>query len=190
MITNRDMKTLRFIDEFHVAHTSTLCLFYGSLRVTQNRLKELVRMKELDRIRYHYTQEYIYYKKRKPSQLRHELLLTDFYRELGRRVNSENIRFKKEFTGIDGIRPDGLVGFKGIDGMIKTYFVEVEISKKGLDLDKYVMTYADDECWNKLLPVFPDMVVITDDKIKWDNKNGQFKVYRVGTDFTGDWDFI
>ncbi|WP_193774795.1 hypothetical protein [Vallitalea guaymasensis] len=153
---------IEFIEEFRVANTSTICeLFYPSLRVAQIRLKKMTELQELKRHRYYYTNEYIYYKKRN-NQLRHDLILTNFYRELNR--ISKVIRFDKEFDKIKGIRPDGFIVYS-VNGLNYIAFVEVEISKKGLDLEKYKRLYLGCE-YKEHLPVFPLIIIITNNKIK------------------------
>lgn len=162
MLNEADYKTIEFIHEFKVASTSTITeLFYSSKRTAQKHLTNLVKYKELKRERHSYSDEYIYYIKRS-KQMRHNLLLTDYYRELNRKV--EIVAFYKEFNKINGIRPDGFVAY--IENKTnKIAFIEVEISNKGLDLKKYYDTYVMGE-HNGILPTFPKIIVVSDKKHK------------------------
>jgi hypothetical protein len=81
MITARDMQVVEFLKEYKAASTATLAkIFYPSLRVCQNRLNELAKAKQVSRIRRGVNTEYVYYIKAPPKQLKHKLLVTDFYR--------------------------------------------------------------------------------------------------------------
>ncbi|WP_427340768.1 hypothetical protein [Caloranaerobacter sp. DY30410] len=161
MITKRDREVINFIKKFKVATTSTIAeLFYPSLRVAQRRLMTLVSHRELKRERYYINQEYMYYIK-KPKQLRHRLLLTDFYREI-HKLGFEIEYFDNEVI-IDDIRPDGLLAYRYQN---KAYiaFVEVEISNKGLNISKYKKLLKTGK-YKKYFPVFPIIIAITDHKI-------------------------
>lgn len=176
MITKRDGKVLDFVEEFKVASTSTINeLFYKNIRVAQRRLKLMVETKDLKRERYHFTDEYVYYYK-KTTQQRHDLLLTDFYRELNKIVNI--VSFKKEFTKIEGIRPDGVVVYQYRN---KNYvaFVEVEISNKGFDTEKYKEMYRNKN-YKGILPTFPLIIAITNQKIE----KTPFEIIKIDTDLT------
>lgn len=165
---------IEFIEEFRIANTSTICeLFYPSLRVAQIRLKKMTELQELKRHRYYYTNEYIYYKKRN-NQLRHDLILTNFYRELNR--ISKVIRFDKEFDKIKGIRPDGFTAYR-IKNKNYIAFIEVELSKKGLDMDKYKKLYLSRK-YKDFMPVFPLIIILCDHKIKMGNMPFQVKIIK------------
>ncbi|MCP3925561.1 MAG: hypothetical protein GY714_23580 [Desulfobacterales bacterium] len=175
MITTRDNKVLEFIDEYKVACTSTIAeLFYPSRRMAQNRLRKLVDVGEIKRTRYYYMEEYIYYQK-KNNQFKHNLVLTNFYRELHKR--SKIIRFNKEFTYFDGLRPDAFIVFS-IGNSKYIAFVEVELSKKGFDLGKYKKLYMSEK-YKECLPVFPLIMVISDHKIK---ESDEFNIIKIDTE--------
>ncbi len=160
MITSRDKKVVEFIERFKIANTSTIHeLFYPSLRVTQNRLKVLVDHGEVKRSRSHINMEYLYYIK-KPRQLKHSLLLTDFYRELNKIVNV--VDFKNELA-IEHLRCDGFVAYK-VNERGYIAFIEVEISNKGLDIGKY-KKLLDTGLYKAYFPTFPKLIAITNKSI-------------------------
>jgi len=162
MITDRDYEVIEFLKSYKVASTDTIAeLFYnGKLRTAQYRLKCLAEKKQIKRSREAVTNQYIYYTK-KPAQLRHSLLITDFYRELNRYTSSV-VFFARE-PDVCGKRPDAVFGYK-INGCECLGLLEVEISNKGFDRDKY--------CNKKFLdffPIAPKLFIVTNQtKIKKD----------------------
>lgn len=175
MVTAKDKEVLQFIEKFKVATTSTISeLYYHNLKWTQRRLKKLYDNKYLKRERDHFTSEYYYYI-RKTRQLRHDLLLTNFYREMNKIVDIE--LFEKEFT-IENMRADGLIAYRHKNkGYIA--FVEVQIANIPLDVEKYESLYKSGK-YKKYFPVFPLIYAITDKKIP----NTTLKVIRINEDMS------
>jgi len=154
MITRRDQDVIKILDRFKAAKTSTICeLFYGSYRVCTRRLSKLTQEGVIKRERDGWSSEYIYYIKR-PKQMRHSILLTDFYRELHKIADIKKFIPEPVFSNI---RPDAVVGF--VLGRSRLALVEVEISNKGFDRKKY-----DAFDWTKYFPVEPELIVISDRK--------------------------
>lgn len=155
----RDKKVIEFIQEYKVATTETIKeLFYPSLRVAQNRLKLMYDNKILQRDRDYYTSQYYYYIK-KPIQVRHCQLLTDFYRHLSKKAHIE--LFEKEFI-IENVRPDALVAYRYTN---RNYiaFVEIELSNTP-NIEKYEKLYQSGQ-YKDYFPVFPLIYYVTDKKI-------------------------
>lgn len=175
IVTDRDRKVIDFLNTFKVATTDTIQeLFYPSLRVAQKRLKLMYENKLLKRTRDNFTSQYCYYIK-KPKQMRHCLLLTDFYREMNRLTDIE--LFEKEIT-IDNIRPDGLIAYKyKKKGFIAC--IEVQISNEPLDVEKYEKLFKSGK-YKKYFPVFPLVYAITDRKILYT----ELKIIRVNEDMS------
>lgn len=174
IVTNRDKKVLAFLDEFRIATTDTIQeLFYPSLRVAQTRLKLLYDNKLIKRDRDHFTSQYYYYIK-KPKQLRHDLLLTNFYREINKLADIE--LFKKEFT-VDNIRADGLIAYKRNKRYIA--FAEVQIANTPLDILKYEKLYKSNQ-YKKYFPTFPFIYAITDKKIP----SSSLKIIQINEDMS------
>jgi len=172
MITERDSEVIKFIEQFKTAHTSTIAeLFYPSLQVAQRRLKILHRDKVIKRERYYVSDEYFYYIK-KPKQIRHKLILTDFYREI--KMIGLDIQFFQNEMNLGDIIPDGILAFKYKD---KNYIacVEVEISNKGFDISKYKRFFKSEE-YKKYFPVFPLIIAITNQSI---HDVQEFKVIKI-----------
>lgn len=160
MITDRDKQVLEFLRKFKVATTDTIAdIFYPSLRVAQRRLKILYENKALKRDREHFTSQFYYYIQ-KPKQLRHSILLTDFYRELNKIANIEF--FESEFA-IEHVRADALAAYR-IKNRGYIAFVEVQIANMPLDIEKYENLYRS-ELYKKYFPVFPLIIAITDKNI-------------------------
>lgn len=175
IVTNRDKEVLLFIEKFKVATTDTIWqLFYPSLRVSQTRLKLLHDNKLIKRDRDHFTSQYYYYI-RKPRQLRHDLLLTDFYREMDRKAEIE--LFKKEFT-IGDIRSDGLIAYKNNHKRFIA-FIEVQISNTPLDIKKYEKLYKT-KLYKNYFPAFPLIYAITDKSIPSTN----LKIIKINEDMS------
>lgn len=171
MITQRDAQMMHFIGQFKAAHTSTIQeLFYPSYRVTAYRLKTAIDAGELKRDRDGWSGEYLYYIK-KPKQLRHALLLTDFYRELHKAAKI--IKFIPE-PQIGNVRPDAVAGFS-IDGYNRLAFIEVEISHKGFNAEKYERLN-----WQQHFPVRPEIIAITNAEASVPG----YKVMSVNTEFS------
>ncbi len=157
MITKRDLEVIKFIEQFKVARTSTIQeLFFPSLLVAQKRLKTITEHGFLKRDRAIINQEYFYYIK-KPRQLIHSILLTDFYREI-HKLGLQIEYFDNEVT-LEDIRPDGLLAYRYKDRAYIS-FIEVEISNKGLDIDKYKRLYATG-IYKAYFPSFPMIIAIT-----------------------------
>lgn len=156
MITNRDIEVVEFLKEFKVARRDTLlALFYPSLRIAQERLSILTDEKLIKRIRDHNNMQYIYYTKM-PEQLKHSLLVTDFYRELRKR--SDKVTFKIE-PQYGSIRPDAVFGYmEGDKGKIG--LLEAEISHKGFDWNKYIRFFGGE--YKSHLPALPVLCIVGD----------------------------
>ncbi|MFA6851461.1 MAG: hypothetical protein WCS30_14050 [Selenomonadaceae bacterium] len=169
MITKRDSDVIQFVEKMKIAKTSTLTPFYPSYKVSSRRLSTIVKNGELKRDRDGWSSEYLYYRSR-PKQLRHALILSDFYRELASCVNVK--KFIVEPV-LGSIRPDAVAGYvKG--GKEYIALVEVEISHKGFDAEKYEAFN-----WMNFFPVEPILIVISDFKIP----EAKFKTIIVRTDF-------
>ena len=127
------MDVIEFIQNYKIARASTLIeLFYKNPIVGRRRLTELVRLKELKRERPNNTSEFYYFIK-KPKQIIHSILVTDFYAFLNKYSKIE--KFKIE-VDCGSIRPDAVFIYEK-DGRRLPGFLEVEISNKGFDYAKY-----------------------------------------------------
>lgn len=160
MITKRDIRAIEFIEKFKVATTDTIAeLFYPNTKIAQRRLKIITDNKLLKREREHFTAQYYYYI-RKSNQLKHSLLLTDFYRELNKIATIEH--FDSEFI-VGDLRSDGLVVYK-INGTAYVAFVEVQISNTSIDIAKYEKLHKSAK-YKNFFPVFPLIIAITNKNI-------------------------
>lgn len=156
MLTSRDLEIINFLEDYRVASTSTLAkMFFPNLNTAHKRLKTLADEGVVNRARDIITAEYIYYIT-KPKQLRHTLLVSDFYRELSKRVKV--VKFKLS-PKIDYLIPDAVFGYVHL-GTSFIGFLEVEISNKGLDLAKYQKFFDGD--YLKHYPIKPILYVVTD----------------------------
>jgi hypothetical protein len=128
MITRRDQEVIGFLQSFKAAKTSTVCeMLYGSYRVCARRLCKMIKEGAIKRERDGWSTEYVYFIKR-PKQMRHALLLTDFYRELHKIADIK--KFIPEPT-LGNIRPDAVVGFVH-NGKSRLALVEVKSATKVL----------------------------------------------------------
>jgi hypothetical protein len=176
MITTRDLQVVDFIREYKIASTSTIAeVFFSSPAMCYRRLRVLCN-KELKIIQDSYNAERLYCIKR-PKQIRHSLLVTDFYRELHKRA--EIVDFKIEPV-MGSIRPDAVFGYrKGSKNYLG--LLEVEISHKGFNFAKYERFY-NSETYKNFLPVMPTVFVVGDN-IKLPS-NSKIKYVVIKTDFS------
>lgn len=171
MNTTRDNDVIEFIEKFKIASTSTIAeVFFPSKISCYRRLQYITKSKELKRIRDNVSSEYLYYKKI-PKQLKHCLLVSDFYRELHRR--SEIVDFSIE-PKLGDIIPDALFAYK-INGNIFLSLLEVEISNKGFNYSKYNRFYMS-QTYKNYFPVMPTIFVVGN-KVKIpDQKNIKYNI--------------
>lgn len=161
MIMYRDLQAVEFLEEYKVASTSTLCeVFYPSLRVCQRRLKALHDGGYINHCQVDIRSEQIHYTK-KPKFIKHPLLVTEFYRELHKAADIAHFKIE---VSLGDIRPDAIFGYT-IIGKNYIGLLEVELSHKGLDLDKYEKFYNSGD-YKKYFPVMPSIFVVTDRQIK------------------------
>lgn len=154
MITKRDAQVIDFVERYKIARTSTLVTFYPSYQVAARRLAAIVKTGELRRERDGWSAEYTYYIKR-PKQYRHSLLVTDYYCYLAKRATI--VKFVIE-PQLSDIRPDAIIGYVQ-NGKNHLALLEVEISNKGFDCNKYKQFD-----WQDHFPLRPELIVITDHK--------------------------
>jgi len=161
IVTNRDKRVIEFIDKMNCVSTKTIAeLYYPSLRVAQNRLKLMAENKVLKRDRDHITNQYYYYIDKKPKQVNHNLLLTDFYKELSK--FAETKVFEKEFS-IGELRSDAFVGYR-VNNKNYIAFIEVELSNIP-DIKKYEELYESKVYKEYFKGVFPLVIFITNKNI-------------------------
>jgi len=155
MMTTRDKQILDFLDEYKIASTSTIAtLFFPSRIAAYKRLQILSKSHLVKRMRDSVNNEYLYFKKM-PKQLKHSLLVTDFYRELHK--YTEVLNFKIEPL-LGDIRPDAIFGYKH-RGKTNIGLLEVEISNKGFNYAKYERFY-NAELYKQFLPIMPIVFVV------------------------------
>lgn len=163
IITDRDEKIIEFLNIFKVATTSTIAtiFFNGSKRPCSRRLKYLREHGFIKSSQEFICLEQIHYINKKPTQLKHNTIISNFIGKL----HSENInilKLKKEFK-IDSVRCDLLVVCE-VDKKVQIYMVEV-CNTKPFDLDKYIKLkrYGN---WDKTFPVFPTIISISNKPVK------------------------
>lgn len=155
ILTRRDLDIINFLEEYRIASTSTLqYLFFPSLRSCQIRLKTLYENKKINRARLTMNNDYIYYVK-KPYGITHDLLVTEFYRELMKNSTVLNWAIQRK---IGNIIPDAIFAFK-IGDRQRLGVLEVEISHKGFDFEKYETMYRTG-AYKEFFPIFPTVYVV------------------------------
>jgi hypothetical protein len=98
--------------------------------------------------------DYIYYVK-KPYGVMHDLLCTEFYRELMKRATVLQCAIEKP---LGKIRPDAIFAYS-LNGKQCLGLLEVEISHKGFDFEKYEEFYRTG-AYKTYFPVMPTVYVI------------------------------
>lgn len=156
MLTTRDYKVIDFLTDYKIATTSTIeKLFFTNKRTCQNRLKVLVDAKKIRRIRQDINSDYIYFVKM-PKQRRHALYVTEFYREFSKLHKIEDFRCELPLTGI---RPDAMIVYRVSSGY-QIAFLEVELSHKGFDFNKYEK-YSLNENYKEIgIPYMPSIIIV------------------------------
>ncbi len=164
MLTNRDIKVIDFLEKYKIAKLTTIQnLFFPSLRTAQLRMKKLHDKKVVKREKDIYSSEYMYYI-RKPSQVKHSLIIADVLGRINNMNSIEIIKFDNEFT-INNIRSDFFIAYK----YKKTGFIalgEVELSNNNIQkkTEKYEQLFIN-KTYKGVLPVFPKIIFVTDRKL-------------------------
>ena len=142
MITERDMKTLEVLTQLRfmtVKQIQETIFSKKSPSICYKRLDHLIKCKMIKRKYYNLEEKsnaYVYYLDKAPKKknLKHELLISQFYVEL-KKLNYEILSFEK--TPIyRGFRPDAIVEFKTDKNQVKKVFVEIQLSQHSV-YEKY-----------------------------------------------------
>jgi hypothetical protein len=175
--TTRDRQIVEFIDDYKVATTSTIAeLFFPSVEACYKRLQVLNANNQIKRIRDSINNEYIYYKKL-PKQIKHSLMVSNFYRELHKLAEVANFKIEPD---MGEIQPDAVFGYK-YRGKNYLGLLEVEISHKGFNYAKYEKFYSSGS-YQKYLMVMPTIFVVGDSVKLPDRTNIKYLVIK--TDFS------
>jgi DNA-binding Lrp family transcriptional regulator len=175
VLTKRDRRVCRFIEDFHVATTNQiyeLAFSDVSIRRCQQRLTELVRQKRIKRYRDYVSQDYLYYVGKKPQQVEHDLLRTDVFMKLRQYDLQE---FIPEFS-YGNLRADGYFEL-GND----PWFLEIQLSTS-FNQEKYEALYRRLD-WRERWREFPKVLVVAAKNIKIEHSDVEF--YMVGCDLVG-----
>ena len=177
-LQDRDVKIIEFLKNNKCADTTTLSniFFNGSLRSCQHRLKKLCDNGDLKVFRENILSQNIYYTKKKPSSWKHALKVTQFIAEL-HKLGIEVLKIKTPYA-IGNMIADSLIVVR-INGEVKILWLEVELTKF-FDLSKYENMYYSRK-WKEVLPSFGSIVVVSDKKVK---TNDKFNIIKIKTDFS------
>lgn len=178
IITDRDKEIIQFLKDFKVASTNTISdlFFNSSLRPCQRRLKYLCEHGYINSYQENVITEKIHYVKRKPTNLQHALILSQFMAKL--KINNiEIIKYKVPYK-FENIIADAFIAVRA-DNKNLIYFVEVENTKQ-FDLEKYEKLYYSRN-WKEVFPIFPSIIVISNRKV---NKNNLFNIIDIKLDLS------
>ena len=158
ILTKRDQEIIKFLNDYKCANTSTIAniFFNGSKRPCNRRLKNLKEHGFINSSQEFVCLEMVHYIGRRPLQIIHSTILTNFIGELYKN-NIEVLKSKIEFK-IDNVRSDLILVCK-VDGKTKIFFIEVCNTKK-FDLNKYVKLKINNK-WKEYFPIFPSIIVIS-----------------------------
>lgn len=178
ILTDRDKEIIQFLKDFKVATTTTISQIYfnSSIRPCQRRLKYLSEHGYIKSYQETVITEKIHYAKRKPINLKHALVLSEFIAKL-KIQNIEILKYKVPYQ-ISNIIADAFIAIR-INNQNYIYFVEVENTKK-FNLDKYEKLYYS-RIWKETFPIFPNILVITDKKI---NRNEKLNIIDIKLDLS------
>jgi hypothetical protein len=176
LLTSRDRRIIRFINDFRLASASQIhTLFFTSLtqRRCQQRLNILTRQRHLSRWRGHINDEYLYFVGKKPKEVEHMLQRVDAYIQLNDRY--QLTEFVPEFS-FCGIRADAYFEVWQ-NGYVIPYFLEVQRSPY-FNTEKYMRPYLNDS-WADRWSVFPEVIIISDLKLRIDQRLPiKFKIFQ------------
>ena len=166
-LTQRDNDIIDFLNEVKVADTQTLCniFFNGKLRASQLRLKALADYKYIKAYRENVISQNIYYVKRKPTQIKHSLILSKFIGELYK-SGIEVLKIRVPLK-VGKVIADGFIAIK-YNNEPKIFLIEVE-NTKYFDAGKYIELKQTREYKSKF-PVMPSIICISDKNNKTDDK--------------------
>lgn len=178
VLTERDKNIIEFLQTYKCATTSTLAniFFNGSKRTTTRRLKLLREHGLINSAQEFVCLEQIHYINKKPKQIKHTVIETNFISKLYEN-NIEILKLKKEFK-IGNVRSDLLLVCK-IDKKALIYFIEV-CNTKPFDINKY-LKLKESRHWKEYFPVFPSIIVITDKQFK-NNKSLDIHSFNLSLD--------
>lgn len=176
-----DQKILDFLEKYGVATTSTIKEYVGykNIRSAQMRLKKMCeKYKLIKRKRDIQTNENIFFIE-EVKQLRHKLILTNFYREMLKRF--EIIHFDGAFE-LGNVRPDGVVIYKDKTGKIKSALIEVQICHTKFNTKKYqeLLKSGDYKEYFGDNP-FPNLIAITNQRLP---QVKEFKIDQIKVDLS------
>ena len=158
VLTERDNNILEFLQIYKCATTSTLAniFFNGSKRPCSRRLKHLREHGFINSSQEFVCLEQIHYLNKKPTQLKHSTILTNFIGLLYLN-NVEVLKTKVEYS-IEHLRSDMLLVCK-INEKTQIFFIEVCNTKK-FDIKKYIKL-KESLKWKNTFPIFPNIIVIS-----------------------------
>lgn len=163
ILTERDNKIIEFLTLYKCATTSTISklFFNNSLRPCNRRLKHLREHGFIKSSQEYVSIEKIHYINKKPTQLKHSCLCSEFAckMKLENNILKEKIEYK-----IGNVRADLLL----ITNDPKIYLIEI-CNTKPFDLNKYIKL-KNSLIWKSVFPVFPTITVISDKPVKKSNE--------------------
>ena len=163
VLNDRDEKIIEFLKEYKCANTSSLAaiFFNGSKRPCSRRLKNLREHGFINSSQEFVCLEQIHYVGKKPTQLKHSTILTNFIAKLYQN-NIDILKSKVEFK-IENVRSDLLLVCK-IQDKTHIFFIEVCNTKK-FDVKKYIKL-KESNSWRNIFPVFPGIIAISDKPVE------------------------
>lgn len=159
MLTTRDLKIISMIQNFGAVDSGQIYRVFfreahqGEL-ICRRRLNEIIKHADIKREKDPITGRYIYYTKK--AQLRHKVLIAEFYVRL--LTGPGRVEAFEAHCSFGDIRPDAFVTYFYRE-QVYLFFLEVQISANPLNVAKYERLYASGD-WK--LPVFPRLVVVSD----------------------------
>lgn len=178
ILTERDKEIIQFLKDFKVATTTIIADLYfnSSIRPCQRRLKYLYEHGYIKSYQETVITEKIHYVRKKPTNLKHALILSEFISKL-KLNNIEVIKYKVPYK-LDNVIADAFIAIR-VNNKNLIYFVEVENTKQ-FDLEKYEKLYYSRN-WKEVFPIFPGIIVISDRKV---NKNSIFNIIDIKLDLS------
>lgn len=162
MLTQRDRRILRFIEDMGIANTSQIYRVFFAEKTSkercQQRLKELCRQGHLQRDRLNVSSDYLYFLK-KPREIEHHLARTEFFVKANESFVLND--FCPEYA-VESLRADAYMELEN-NGRIFGAFLEVQLSN-GFDQGKYEKLYQAG-AWRCNWMSFPLIIIATNHRL-------------------------
>ena len=190
-LTNRDKQFIKFMSETNLVFTNQQIgnIFYkggnekSSYMIANRRLRKLYKDGYIKKIKGNIGEKDIYYHKKKPKEIKHKLIMSEFISKLS--LNGIKVlKVYKEFQGFKNdykIIPDLFLIVEYYEHKY-IFIVEVDITKEFSNIDKYNILVDDARKRKCKDIIYPFLIISICDKKPI--KNGSCNPFNIKTDMS------